>query len=82
MDAGLDFTLYPNPSNGTFNVQLNVANLQYYALTVTDLTGRTIYTSPLTSNNMYIDLVNASNGTYLITVIGKNVNLTRTLIIK
>ncbi|MDG1147102.1 MAG: trypsin-like peptidase domain-containing protein, partial [Crocinitomicaceae bacterium] len=82
VDAGLDFTLYPNPSNGTFNVQLNVANLQYYALTVTDLTGRTIYTSPLTSNNMYIDLVNASNGTYLITVIGKNVNLTRTLIIK
>ena len=82
MDAGLDFTLYPNPSNGTFNVQLNVANLQYYTLTVTDLTGRTIYTSPLTSNNMYIDLVNASNGTYLITVIGKNVNLTRTLIIK
>jgi lysyl endopeptidase len=82
VSAEIDFALYPNPSNGAFNVQLNVANIQGYSLSVTDLMGRTVYTSLLTSNNMPINLVNAANGTYLMTVIGENVHVTKTVVIK
>ena len=80
--AEVDFALYPNPSNGEFNVQLNAANIQGYSLSVTDLMGRIVYTSKMTSNDMSIDLSNASNGTYLMTVVGNNVHLTKTVIIK
>ena len=78
----IDFKLYPNPNNGKFNVQLNIATIKGYSLIVTDLMGRIFYTSKLTSNDTHVNLEDASNGTYLMTVIGNNVNLTKTLIIK
>jgi hypothetical protein len=78
----IDFKLYPNPNNGIFNLQLNTATIKDYSLIVTDLMGRIFYTSKLTSNDTPVNLEDASNGTYLMTVIGNNVNLTKTLIIK
>jgi hypothetical protein len=44
--------------------------------------GRTVYNSEMTSNNMMVDLGDASNGTYLMTVMGNNVHLTKTIVVK
>lgn len=78
----IDFSLFPNPNNGSFKIQLNAATVNGYSLIVTDVTGREVYSADLSANETQIDIDNASNGTYLMTVVGDNVRITKTIIIR
>jgi hypothetical protein len=68
---GLDINLYPNPSQGKFQLQLSGLTTSTAELTVTDLAGKTLLTKEVkTSEGMVketIDLKTAK-GIYLLQV--------------
>jgi hypothetical protein len=64
----ITFNVYPNPSNGQFNLVLStVDNIN---LSVVDVTGRTIHQEHLLGDSFYlIDLSDKADGTYFIKVL-------------
>ncbi|MEP6277596.1 MAG: T9SS type A sorting domain-containing protein, partial [Nonlabens ulvanivorans] len=69
----LDFAVYPNPSNGVFNVSTaNATNSGDAVITISDLNGRRVFTRDvknLSGNlNETIDVQNLTNGLYLLQV--------------
>jgi len=66
-DNFIGATIYPNPSNGLFNLQFTETNAFEYS--VTDITGRIIIINTSgNSNALPIDLSNQPNGVYLLKV--------------
>ena len=72
------FAVYPNPSNGIFNfsTQENVA------VTITDLTGKTVFTATEIGNGDSINLSSLQKGMYIAKIVGENSERTEKLIIK
>jgi subtilisin-like proprotein convertase family protein len=67
-----DFVLYPNPNKGNFTVRLTSSNSSDIQIFVTDLLGRKIYNNKFKNTgdfNENIELINASAGTYIVTVV-------------
>ena len=61
--------VYPNPSAGLFNLELNGMEAKQVAYSLTDLEGRVILSEKVTGGTDYkgiIDLRNASQGVYLL----------------
>ncbi len=69
-DSILDFTIYPNPSNGLFNVKINSKIEQEQLINIFDLQGRLLETFNLTPNaydsNIQVDLSTYENGLYMV----------------
>lgn len=66
-----DFALFPNPTNGTFNVQFNSANYLTTDIQVFDIRGRIVYSEkfePSNNFNCNIKLSDVQNGIYLVHV--------------
>ena len=63
---------FPNPTNGKLNIQWNENTTEKGSVTVTDITGRVVYTSSINMNqgtgNSQLDLSGLTNGVYLISV--------------
>ena len=76
------FTISPNPSKGI--VQLNFAKTVANAtITITDLAGRTVYTSKLNSSkNKQLNVEQLGNGVYIVSVEADQQQYTKKLIIK
>jgi hypothetical protein len=72
--------VFPNPSQGTFIVDLPQGN--NFELKVTDLTGRLISKQTATSGATKLVLTNAAKGIYLLQVKGGNGTATRKLIVE
>ena len=73
------FTVYPNPSNGIFKVELQ--NEQKATMEVFDLTGKMIKTVQITNNDKYsLDLSGYAKGMYLIKMNGVQQQLQRILV--
>ncbi|KAA9331135.1 T9SS type A sorting domain-containing protein [Adhaeribacter soli] len=72
--------VFPNPSNGTFKVDLPQGKT--YELTVTDLTGKVIMTQSVSGGVNQLQLNKAAKGIYLLKVKGENGTATRKLIIE
>lgn len=66
-----DFKIYPNPNNGAFNVEVLSAKGNISKIYVTDLTGRTIFSTTDISTNMSINLSSSASGTYLLHIAGE-----------
>lgn len=67
-----DFVVYPNPSNGSFNVQFSNPISQETQVTVFDIRGRKIFENTYANQatfNENITLSNAQSGIYLLTVV-------------
>lgn len=65
-----DFVLYPNPNNGSFNLQLT-ATSDKVSVNVYDMRGRLILNKQVQANglvNEAIELTNAQAGIYLVTI--------------
>ena len=58
--------VYPNPTNGGLNFNLDVTNA---SINIVDITGKTIKTVNTTTNNTYVNLSEFSNGLYFYNVI-------------
>lgn len=67
-------SVYPNPFKESFNVKLPVQ--QGFWLSVTDITGRTVYTSKNATDTITIDASGFSTGVYFIKAINQRTVLT------
>jgi len=80
----LDFHLYPNPNNGSFELLLN-QNTSDVEIKIYDLLGQIIYIKKIdnytTNDKFQIDLTHAS-GTYILNIITNGFNEEKLIIIK
>jgi hypothetical protein len=67
------FAVYPNPTAGLVNLNLNSASVDL--IRVTDNLGRVVYTQTVTSDNLTIDLGEFGNGIYFIQGMNENEGL-------
>src|SRR5690606_27331008 len=72
------FNMYPNPSDGIFNISTqNVLNLEVY-----DITGKLVYTQNQVQNNSRIDLSFLNSGMYIAKVMDNNNSHSQKIVIK
>jgi hypothetical protein len=76
------FNLFPNPSSGIFNVEIQDLLNKGYQAEVTDLSGRLIYSEKISANEFTLDLSGTANGTYLLHVSTNNVRATKRIILR
>ncbi|MFT6637695.1 MAG: subtilisin-like proprotein convertase family protein [Flavobacterium sp.] len=65
------FTLYPNPNNGTFNIQFASTSSNEVKVNVHDMRGREIYNKSFQNNGLFnesLQLNSVQSGVYLVTV--------------
>ncbi|WP_299254300.1 S8/S53 family peptidase [uncultured Lacinutrix sp.] len=75
-----NFIMYPNPTNGILNINLNSFN-NAVSLEIHNLVGQQVFTTKLTKSNSRISVSNLSKGLYLVTVKTSNTLTTKKLII-
>ncbi|WP_445716485.1 reprolysin-like metallopeptidase [Flavobacterium sp.] len=66
-----NFTLYPNPNNGSFTIQFNSNSGNEINVNVHDIRGREIYSKTYSNNGFFnenLQLNNIQSGVYLVTV--------------
>lgn len=68
-------SLYPNPSNGQFTIEMNIENASDYVINIFDLSGKLVLTESQRanagSNNLSINASKLSKGTYVLQMINK-----------
>lgn len=78
--------IYPNPSNGIFNLEINNAEKTNYSVKVFNILGSVIYNSPINGENIIkqkIDLTKYPKGMYFLSIESENENIVnRRIIIK
>ena len=74
-----ELLLYPNPSNGFLNIELNGWTDNQMSIEVRDVLGRTIYREEVKNSEMrYINSIEINqSGIYYINVKGSSVNLSK-----
>ena len=72
-------SVYPNPSKGVVTFE-NIAGAN--AISLVDMTGRTIKTVAVNADRMTVDFSGVQNGKYLVQVAGENVNEVRSIVIE
>ena len=77
IDNSLDFTIYPNPSNGVFTIDIDKPS----ELTITNMAGKVIMKRKL-NNNDVIDLSNQGQGLFSITAKANNKTKTVLMVVK
>ena len=74
------FSIYPNPSNNIFNIDLN--NNNGFEFEVVDITGKVIINrSKVSSNSYQLDMSQYSSGMYFINITANNKTATKKLIL-
>ena len=74
-------SIYPNPSNDIFNINLN--NITDYSVNLYDVTGKILYTDSNTDGitNYILNLNKFANGIYMLKIVTKNKLFTKKLIL-
>lgn len=75
-----DIKVLPNPNNGNFSVSIPNSNT-FTDLNITDITGRVIYTQPVSSNMMDITLEKIKTGVYFVNLSNENSNISKKVVI-
>lgn len=76
-----DFTLYPNPNNGTFTLELSKTNFKAASLQVYDITGRLCYHEPINNSKSTIK-VNLMSGTYFVKLLVDDEVMTKKVMVE
>lgn len=84
--AELNYSIFPNPNNGLFNLSLNGLNSDNVNVSVYSVVGKLVYQSEGSSNNgtfsKDISLDGVSNGVYFIKVASDNKVITKKVIVE
>ena len=75
------FKIYPNPTSSNFNIDLDDAQLIPVVLTITDLSGKMVYTEQLTKQSTRIT-VDLPKGLYIIRLKSDNQQFSKKLMLK
>ncbi|XOV66316.1 MAG: T9SS type A sorting domain-containing protein [Fluviicola sp.] len=78
----LNLMVYPNPSNGTFAIALDNTTNTTYAVTLTDLAGRIVYTSNLFGGTHTVNSNQLADGSYLLNVSGNAISVSKKVVIR
>ena len=81
LEAGA-FTLYPNPSNGLFYIQMSDATNGSVMVQVTDVTGRMVYDQIESATTFTVDLSNNAKGAYFLNISSNGTQFTKTIVKK
>jgi len=71
--------VYPNPSNGNISLE-NIGGAS--AISLVDMTGRTLKTVPVNAERMTVNFSGVQAGKYLVQITGELINETRTIVIE
>lgn len=66
-----NFSIYPNPNNGSFNIEFNSDSNNEIKVNVHDIRGREVYQKSYSNNGLFnesLELKNVQSGIYLVTV--------------
>ena len=79
-NAGIE--IYPNPSNGTFKVNVTDGS-KVYAIEVVDLSGRVVYQKGNIATGIVhkVELQNKAKGVYMVRLKGEGLNVTQRIVI-
>jgi len=72
------FAVYPNPSNGIFTF----TTAETVSVTVSDITGKTVFSAGNIENGASVDLTNLASGVYIAKVTGATTEKVEKLVIK
>ncbi|MDX2360615.1 MAG: T9SS type A sorting domain-containing protein [Crocinitomicaceae bacterium] len=79
----INFTIYPNPSNGVVNIQLANAPAGGFDVAILDVAGRVVYVQDqMTNDNFVVDLSAMANGTYMLRVATENRQSTQRIVLR
>ncbi len=85
-EVGLsNFVVYPNPNNGTFTVEFTSQSQNDITIMVHDIRGRVVYNNKFANSGLFsgnINLNNAEQGVYLVTVQDGARKETRKIVVK
>ena len=68
-DAGPQFRLSPNPSNGEFMINIKTDKIEQMQMTITDMNGKVVHDESITVNKFYnrtMDMGHLANGMYFL----------------
>ena len=80
-----NFTLYPNPNNGNFNIQFNSTSGNEIKVNVHDMRGREIFNKTYTNNGFFnedLQLSDVQSGVYLVNVQDGNRKEVKKIVVK
>jgi Zn-dependent metalloprotease len=73
MPSSDSFRIYPNPNKGVFTIELPVSEYQGVEIKITDMLGKTVWSSSpdvKSANKVNVDLSSEAEGVYLVYLIG------------
>ncbi len=76
------FSIYPNPNDGLFTVEINTQDKEAIRIFVTDISGRTIYAADLNNQLTQIDLSKAAPGTYFVSLVDSAIVVSKPIVLK
>lgn len=85
IDAKVEMDVYPNPSNGVFNLKFNNIKAGSYNVEVRNMMGQVVYNNSINLNangNNLLDLSTLDKGAYILNISGASVELNENVIIK
>jgi hypothetical protein len=66
--AEYGISVFPNPNNGVFNIQIENSNYSIATFQIIDITGKVILMDKIDEKRKYIDLSSISNGLYMLRI--------------
>ncbi len=81
-----DISIFPNPGNGIFTLQINSLVKSNYTIDIVDLSGKLISTKDVYlnsgDNNVYFNVEGINSGTYSVVVSSESQHIVKRLVIK
>jgi len=79
---GLEFIIFPNPSNGEITVQFIDFSITDYNITVSDVAGRIIYCASDSGSKHTLDLSRVADGAYMLRITSNELQTTKTIVVR